>query len=179
MSNILTYKFFSNSTLAVAQRLLGKYLVRKVGRRMVAVMVTEVEAYDGSRDKASHASRGRTKRNAVMFGPAGCWYVYFTYGMHWMLNIVTGKEGYPAAVLVRGIEVEGKRIDGPARLTRFLKINNRFNKKPATRRAGLWIEDRGVRIPKSRIRRTARIGVEYAGPVWAKKRYRFLIQDNK
>ena len=71
-------------------------------------MITEVEAYDGPRDKASHASRGLTPRNAPMFGEAGRFYIYFTYGMHWMLNIVTGKRGYPAAVLIRGVQYWGR-----------------------------------------------------------------------
>jgi len=88
----------------VAPELLGKFLCKPLGNRVSkCFMITEVEAYDGFRDKASHASRGWTARNAPMFGEAGRWYVYFTYGMHWMLNIVTGPKDYPAAVLIRGI----------------------------------------------------------------------------
>lgn len=134
-------------------------------------MITEVEAYDGPHDKASHASRGLTPRTKIMFGPAGYWYAYFTYGMHWLANIVTGREGYPAAVLIRGVE----SITGPARVAKYFKIGKPQNGKPATHNAGLWIEDRGVKIPPAHVRRAARIGVVYAGPVWAKKRYRFSI----
>lgn len=133
-------------------------------------MITEVEAYDGFEDKASHASRGKTDRNQVMFGEAGRFYVYFTYGMHWLLNIVTGKENYPAAVLIRGVE----GVSGPARLTKKLKIGKRFNGLKAVPKNGLWFEDRGVKIESSRIKRTPRVGVDYAGK-WAGKLYRFLI----
>src|SRR3989338_4648093 len=118
MRSALPEKFFNRSTLRVARELLGKHLVRRIGKREVARMITEVEAYIGHKDKASHASRGRTERNAPMFGKAGYWYVYFTYGMHWMLNIVTERNGYPAAILIRGVQ----GISGPARITKFLKI---------------------------------------------------------
>lgn len=136
-------------------------------------MITETEAYTGPEDLASHAARGRkTKRTAVMFGPPGRWYVYFTYGMHWLLNIVTGREGYPAAVLIRGVAANMKIVSGPARVTKTFHINSSFNNKSASRRFGLWIEDRGANI--SKIIRSPRVGVAYAGPVWAKKPYRFI-----
>ena len=101
---VLNKKFFERDTITVAKELLGKCLVRRIGKKKLRVIITEVEVYDGFRDKASHASRGKTKRNELMFGDAGHWYVYFTYGMHWMLNIVTRKKDYPAAVLIRGIQ---------------------------------------------------------------------------
>lgn len=198
MRRILTQRFFNRPTLRVARDLLGKYLVRRSAGwrrpRELAQMITEVEAYHGFRDRASHASRGITARNRVMFGPAGYWYVYFTYGMHWMLNIVTERRGYPAAILIRGVgPVRGPRrrrgspgvasglasngvegITGPARVTKFFSIGNRFNGKPATRRTGLWIEDRGVKISPRAVRRSPRIGVAYAGP-WKSKLWRFYI----
>ena len=136
----------------------------------MAGMITEVEAYVGHKDRASHASRGETPRCRVMFGEAGQWYVYFTYGMHWMLNIVTEREGYPAAILIRGVE----RISGPGRLTKFLHVDKSFNGKPAKRGIGLWIEDRGAKIPKRAIHSGKRIGVEYAG-AWKNKHWRFYI----
>src|SRR3989344_5697076 len=131
MKKILGEQFFERSTLAVAKELLGKYLVRRVRGKEVSGMITETEAYDGFHDKASHASRGKTPRNAPMFGPAGCWYVYFTYGMHWMLNIVTREKGYPAAVLIRGVG----DISGPARVTKRLKIDKKLNGMSASRRS--------------------------------------------
>ena len=132
-------------------------------------MITEVEAYDGHKDKASHASRGLTERNKVMFGEAGHWYVYFTYGMHWILNIVTSPQGYPAAVLLRGV----KEINGPGKLTRDLKIDNKLNSKAISEKSGLWVEDRGVQVKK--FERTPRIGIDFAGPYWAKRKYRFVL----
>jgi DNA-3-methyladenine glycosylase len=138
-------------------------------------MITEVEAYDGFSDEASHASRGKTARNAPMFGEAGRWYIYFTYGMHWMLNIVTGKKDYPAAVLIRALGNPVTKLNGPAKLTKYLKIDKRFNDKIASHKTGLWIEYRGIKIKKSQIMRAPRIGVDYAGK-WAKKPYRFYVE---
>ena len=181
MRKVLASGFFDRPTLRVAKELLGKFLVRRFPRRSAsglrksasreaAAMIIEVEAYIGFHDLASHASRGKTARNTVMFGRAGVWYVYFTYGMHWMLNIVTGPKGYPAAVLIRGIE----GIPGPARVTKYFKVDRRMNLKPASRKTGLWIEDRGARIPKSRMKRGMRIGVDYAGS-WKRKLWRFYV----
>lgn len=178
MRKILAQKFFDRPTLKVAEDLLGKYLVRKYRGKEIAAMITEVEAYDGPHDRASHASHGKTERTKIMFGPAGHWYVYFTYGMHWLVNIVTGPEEYPAAVLIRAVQsydVGHRKIEGPARTTKFFKIDKQFNGKAASRKAGLWIEDRGVKIKRSQIEKGPRIGVNYAGPVWAKKPFRFLF----
>lgn len=168
---VLSAKFFNRSASAVAKDLLGKFLVRKYRGRELAHMIAEVEIYDGLKDKGSHAWRGRTKRNFPMFGPAGIWYVYFTYGMHYMLNIVTGPENYPAAILIRGID----GIFGPARLTKKLKIDKNFNNKPANKKSGLWIEDRGVKIGRGQICAGPRIGIDYAGEFWKRKEWRFWL----
>ncbi len=109
-----------------------------------------------------------------MFWPSGYWYVYFVYGMHEMLNVVTGREGHPGAVLIRGIE----GIEGPGRLTKHLSISRALNALPAAPPSGLWIEDRGIRIKKSQIQRTPRIGVSYAGE-WALKPWRFVLKGNR
>ncbi|KKU66504.1 MAG: hypothetical protein UX89_C0023G0001 [Parcubacteria group bacterium GW2011_GWA2_47_16] len=169
MNKVLPQNFFNRPTLAVSDELLGCFLCRQIGKKTTRLKITETEAYDGPEDKASHASRGKTTRNAPMFGKAGQFYVYFTYGIHWMLNIVTGPKDYPAAILIRGTD----KVTGPARLTKFLSIDKSFNKKPATRKTGLWFEDRGEVIKQSEIKRTPRVGVAYAGPVWSKKLYRF------
>jgi DNA-3-methyladenine glycosylase len=171
MKKRLLISFFNRSAPIVASELIGKYLVRKIGARVTAYMITETEAYEGLKDKASHASRGKTKRNEIMFRDAGHIYVYFTYGMHWMLNIVTGAEEYPAAVLIRGV----KGISGPARLTKKLKIDGKMNGEIMGGKAGLWIENRGTQISPRKIQRTPRIGIKYAGPVWSKKKWRFLL----
>lgn len=171
MRRVLKQEFFSRSALMVAEDLIGKFLVGLYQGREISSMITEVEAYDGFKDKASHAHRGKTERNKVMFGKAGMWYVYFTYGMHWMLNIIVGPEDYPAAVLIRGV----KNIIGPGRLTKYFKITGNLNSKKCSRKNSLWIEDRGVKIKLSQIKKTKRVGVEYAGPYWAKRKYRFIL----
>ncbi len=179
MRKILGEKFFNRPTLKVAESLLGKYLVRKYRGKTIAAMIIEVEAYDGPNDKASHASHGKTERTKIMFGPAGHWYVYFTYGMHWIVNIVTGKKDYPAAVLIRAIQTidVGRRyVGGPARVTKFFKIDKKFNSKAANKKTGLWIEDRGIKIKKSKMQRGPRIGINYAGPVWSKKKYNLHLK---
>lgn len=168
---ILPREFFDRPTLLVARELLGKFLVRKRSDGAQAYMISETEAYDGPDDRASHASRGQTARNAVMFGDAGAFYIYFIYGMHCMLNVVTGPRGYPAAVLIRGVA----ELSGPGRLTKALAITRKLNSKRCEKRAGLWIEDRGVVIADSDIIRTPRVGVAYAGKTWAERPYRFLI----
>lgn len=172
---VLAPSFFERSTLKVAQELLGKFLVMqdRAGEKR-ALMVNEVEAYVGPHDLACHAARGKTPRTQVMFGPPGHFYVYFVYGMHWMLNIVTEKEGYPAAVLIRGTG----ELRGPARLTKFLGIDRRFNGLVATPKNGLWFEGRNVVFPKNSIQKTPRIGVSYAGPVWAAKPYRLVLSPS-
>ena len=167
----LEKKFFVRPTLTVAKDLLGKYLTIRADGKIQRFMITEVEAYDGFKDKASHASRGKTERNTPMFGEAGVWYVYFTYGMHYMLNIVTGPQNYPAAVLIRGVE----GIYGPARITKALKIDKGFNNKIASPKIGLWIESGSILNSKLKIQNSSRVGVAYAGPVWSQKKWRFLI----
>ena len=167
----------TKKTVAVARWLLGKVLVRARRGRETAVLITEVEAYDGARDRASHAhaDRGRTPRNAVMFGPGGQWYIYLCYGVHEMLNLVTGPRDYPAAILIRGVA----GVTGPGRVTRALGIDRKLNAAPAARASGLWIEDRGVRVPRRLVQATPRIGVDYAGPVWAGKKWRFYFDPEK
>lgn len=188
---VLTSAFFRRPVLQVAPDLLGKYLVRRIGKgrtaKIIDLKITEVEAYDGPHDKACHAHKGRTARTAPMFGHGGRFYVYFCYGIHWMLNIVTGPKDYPAAILIRG----AGDISGPAKLTKYLRIGKALNEKEANPDSGLWFEDRapkdsqghGKRRPgnrtlstdKKHIKKGPRIGVGYAGPVWANKPYRFTL----
>ncbi len=167
---VLQKEFFEKPTLRVARELLGKYLVRRVGGKTIAIAITETEVYDGFDDLASHARRGQTPRNTPMYGEAAVAYVYFTYGMHWMLNIVCGKEKYPAAVLIRG----AGGIVGPARLTKALSIDKRLNHQKLGKKLGLWIEDRGLKVTKKDYEATGRIGVDYSGD-WAQKPLRFVL----
>ena len=160
----------STNTTALARDLLGKLLVRHLADGTVARRrITEVEAYDGERDLACHASKGRTRRTEVMFQPGGIWYVYLCYGVHEMLNLVTGPADYPAAVLIRGVA----GIAGPGRLTKQLRIDRRLNGAAAAPASGLWLEDDGWRPPARLVRAGPRVGVAYAGPVWAAKPWRF------
>jgi len=185
---MLNQNFFNQPTLKVAQDLLGCFIIRKVGRKIIRAKIVETEAYNGPRDLASHASRGRTARNAVMFGPAGMIYVYFTYGLHFMLNIVTGKTGYPAAVLIRALEpveainhkskIINLKFNGPARLTKTLAINKTFNHLPIfTRKHGLWLEKPTRQLQPKQIIRAKRIGVDYAG-AYKDKKWRYYLKDN-
>jgi DNA-3-methyladenine glycosylase len=167
---ILGPDFFDRRTLTVARELIGKFLVRRLDDADVALMINETEAYDGFLDKGSHAHRGQTPRNTPMFGSAGAIYVYFTYGMHYMLNLVCGAPGHPAAVLVRG----AGEVVGPARLTKALHIDKAINDKPLGVATGLWVEDRGVRLRPSDVARTPRIGIPYAED-YIDKPWRFLL----
>jgi DNA-3-methyladenine glycosylase len=172
--SLLPSAFFDRPADRVARELLGAWLVvRGPDGRPTRHVVFETEAYLGAHDLACHGSKGMTRRNAVMFGPAGRWYVYLCYGMHWMLNIVTGAEGVPAAVLIRG----AGDLVGPGRVTKGLGIDKSFDGLAATRRTGLWFEP-GKPIPPRRIERTPRIGVGYAGE-WAEKPLRFVVDLEK
>jgi DNA-3-methyladenine glycosylase len=129
--------------------------------------INETEAYDGEEDLACHASKGKTQRNQVMYGEPGVIYLYLCYGMHWLLNIVCEKKGYPAAVLLRGT----LEVNGPGRLTKKLGIDGQLNRKRAVYSNGLWFEQGD--LVKKEIQTGPRIGVNYAGEYWAKKPYRF------
>lgn len=176
MKKVLRKSFFNRDTKKVARDLLGKFLVRKISDKEVSAMITETEAYDGLKDKASHASKGRTRRTEVMFGHPGILYVYLCYGAHYMLNIVTREKDYPAAVLIRGAVTDSKNLSGPGKLTNFLHINQKLNTLPAQKKSGLWIEDRDIVILRKHIATTPRIGVDYAGPIWSKKPWRFKVK---
>ncbi len=167
---ILGPDFFDRRTLSVARDLIGKHLVRTIDGAEVAVVITETEAYDGFRDKGSHARRGQTPRNTPMYGGPGGIYVYFTYGMHHMLNLVTREPGYPAAVLIRG----AGDVVGPARLTKALAIDKAVNGLPLGVGSGLWIEDRGVKVRAREVERTPRIGIPYAED-YIDKLWRFVL----
>ncbi len=170
--DLLPSAFFDRPADRVARQLLGMHLVARTEVGVVRLPVLEVEAYLGSHDLACHGSRGMTKRNATMFGPAGCWYVYLCYGMHWMLNIVTGQPGVPAAVLLRG----AGHLLGPGRLTKGLGIDRTLDGTEAVPASGVWFEDVGIKVPPRRIRRTPRIGIGYAG-AWVEKPLRFVLES--
>src|SRR3989338_2012620 len=173
MRKRLTRDFFDRPTIKIVKELLGKFLVRKTGRKIIAAMITEIEAYVGLHDLASHASRGRTPRTEVMFGPPGLAYVYLIYGMYHCFNIVTERNDYPAAVLIRSIDVAG--INGPGKVCRYFKIKKLLNNENLVNSKKLWLEDREVKIKPEQIKRAPRVGVDYAG-AYKHKLWRFFIK---
>lgn len=187
-TEILTSSFYNRGVLEVAPDLLGRRLVRILDGVRLAGIITETEAYNGETDRACHARSGLTGRNAVMFGPPGRAYIYFTYGLHWMLNIVTQPEGEPTAVLIRAIypteglqQIAARRAgrppqvwtDGPAKLCQALDIRGELNGAAVTdTTAGLWIEA-GQPVPPARIHTGPRVGIDYAGEPWISLPWRF------
>ncbi len=172
---VLPRSYFNHSTVQVARSLIGKYLVRVIDGRILAGKIVEVEAYVGSKDRACHASKGRTQRTEVMFGPAGVAYVYLIYGMYHCLNVVTEREEFPSAVLIRAIELDAELIDGPGRLCRALEVDRRLNLVDLTIGESLWFEDRGEVVGRGTVGAYPRIGVDYAGE-WAEKLWRFRLR---
>ena len=160
----LSKRFYQQDTLKVAQNLLGCFLVRQIGKKIIKGMIVETEAYIGEDDLACHASRGRTPRTEIMYGEAGRAYVYMVYGMHHCLNVVTEKKNFPAAALIRGIAVEGGNmiLDGPGKLCKFFKVDRKLNGWDLTEGKKLWIE-KGIKIKKPRIKKSKRVGIDYAG----------------
>jgi len=175
MRRILSRIDFNRPTLSVARSLIGKYLVRSIDGRMLAGKIVEVEAYVGPQDKACHASKGRTQRTEVLFGPPGVAYVYLIYGMYHCLNVVTEREEFPSAILIRAIEIDGELIDGPGRLCRALQIDRCLNRVDLTTCESLWFEDRGILVERGDVGAYPRVGVDYAGE-WAKKPWRFRLR---
>ncbi len=165
--------FFRRDVLEVAPALPGKLLVRQFedGRRLVSRII-EVEAYRGSDDLACHASRGRTPRTEIMFAPGGFIYVYLIYGMYWMLNFVTGEEGIPQAVLIRGLE----SVSGPGRLARDYGITKDFYGEDLGNSTRLWLEDSTEPVE---LITSSRIGIEYAGDYWASRPWRYVAVRDK
>ena len=159
---VLDATFFDRPAEKVAHDLIGCRLHWRKGDHSHSRIITETEAYIGPHDLASHASRGRTKRNEAMFGPPGTLYVYFVYGLHWMLNVVTGPVGYPAAVLIRAVE----GIVGPGRLTKAIGITGEPNEMDTSTETGVWFTER-LRPQSKLIQRSSRIGVGYAGEIWS------------
>lgn len=169
MTERLGREFYTRDVLEVAPSLLGKHLVRvRPDGGISRYVISETEAYRGGEDRACHASKGRTVRTEVMFGEGGLVYMYLIYGMYWMMNVVTGTEGVPQAVLFRGLQ----EVSGPGRLTRFLEIDKSFYGEDLVYSDRLWIEESGIHAKYSA---TPRVGIDYAGAPWTKKPWRYLM----
>ncbi len=161
--------FFTRDVLEVAPDLLLKILaIRLEDGSIGKFSISETEAYRGSRDKACHASKGRTPRTDIMYHEGGRLYVYFVYGMYWMLNIVCGTENDPQAVLIRGFE----NCAGPGRVTKLLGIDRSFYGEDLTTSSRIWIEDPGI---KPVYKTSPRIGINYAGEPWKSKPWRYHL----
>jgi len=188
LSSCLPRDWYERDPVVVARELLGMQLVRMLDRQMLRGVISETEAYRGEEDLACHARVGRTARTAVMYGPAGVAYVYFTYGLHWCLNAVCLPPDYPAAVLIRaiepleGLEVMGARrggrpqtqwTDGPAKLTQALGIDGGQNGVDLTSTAGeLWIEP-GNLVPDDAVVIGPRVGINNVPEPWRSMPWRF------
>ncbi len=163
----LDIEFFERPTLLVAKELIGKYLIFK-NRKLI---ITETEAYISENDEACHASRGKTKRTEVMFGKAGCLYVYFIYGMYYCMNVVTEREGFAAAVLIRGaLEITDeyqKLFNGPGKLCKALSVDKSYNTLNIIENDEIYFLDSPLKYP---ILTTPRIGISKAQD----KLWRFL-----
>lgn len=168
-SSRLNRDFYIRDVLYVAPELIGKELVIRLGDNSYGnYIITEVEAYRGAEDKACHASKGRTQRTEIMYHEGGKLYVYFVYGMYWMLNIVTGEKNNPQAALLRGIE----GYNGPGKLTRGLRINGSFYGEDLTISSNIWIENNGRTCE---YKTGPRIGIDYAGKPWKDKPWRYYL----
>jgi DNA-3-methyladenine glycosylase len=184
--------FYARPVLTVARDVIGKLLVHESARGVLAGRIVESEAYRGPEDRAAHSWGGRrTARTAVMFGPPGFAYVFFVYGMHWHLNLVTTREGAPHAVLLRATEpliggpemarrrklpVDDVRLsNGPGKLCQAFDVDRRYNGVDLTT-GSLYLSE--APTPRSKLGRSPRIGVDYAGD-WAEKPWRFFEQGNR
>jgi DNA-3-methyladenine glycosylase len=160
--------FYIADVLSVAPALPGKILAVKVSDTVIhRLRITEVEAYRGVEDMACHAYKGRTKRTEIMFHEGGRLYIYFIYGMYWLMNIVTGGENEPQAALIRGVE----NYPGPGRLTKALAIDKSYYGEDLVTSERIWVEDDGLR---PEIKTSPRIGIEYAGDFWKTRPWRYF-----
>jgi DNA-3-methyladenine glycosylase len=190
----LSHSFYTRKTLKVAKELLGKILVRKTNKGIISGRIVEVEAYIGFNDPASHAYTGKTKRNASMFKEGGCAYIYFIYGMYYCVNVVTEKEGFPSAVLIRALEpLEGINLmkknrksqntqnltNGPGKLCQALNIDRELNGIDLCGET-LFIADDGFYVSAKdgkakKISSSSRIGVKTG----LNHKWRFFIEGSR
>jgi len=178
MKKVLNKEFFHRDCLDVAPDLVGKILcVRQADNSVRRVRITESEAYRGEEDTACHAHKGRTPRTELLYGKSGIIYVYLCYGMHWLMNVITGEEGHPQGVLFRagGIPLDDsgvkKKLDGPAKLTKYLGINKTHNGMTIYDNPDVWLEDDGETFE---IKTAKRVGIDYATEEYRNKQWRFL-----
>lgn len=173
MGVILTGEFFHRDCLEVAPDLCGKELCVRCEGGVKRLVITETEAYRGEEDTACHASKGRTRRTEILYGESGLIYVYLCYGMHWLMNIVTGEKDQPQAVLLRAAQ---KPFDGPGKLTRYLGIDKSFNGCHICSDPRVWFEDSEK---KPQLVALPRVGIDYASEEYRLKPWRFCIRPQR
>ena len=160
---------FAVDAVTAAKALVGVWLCRRMADgTVVRRRITETEAYCGEEDTACHAHKGRTARTDVMYSAGGCAYIYLCYGMHEMLNIVTGPKDRPEAVLIRGVE----GLEGPGRLTRLLSIDRALNREDLVSSDRLWLESDGAYV---KFTAAPRIGIAYASRRDQNRKWRFTL----
>jgi DNA-3-methyladenine glycosylase len=170
MMKRLDEPFFHRDCLAVAPDLVGKLLVHQTPSGILRLRISETEAYRGEEDTACHAHKGRTPRNEVLYGEAGTIYLYLCYGVHWLMNVITGEVGQPQGVLIRAC----LDANGPGKLTKQLQLTGTMNRSHICRQDTLWIEDDGKRyeiVPKKRV------GIGYAAKEDQDRLWRFTMGE--
>lgn len=173
MNKRLGEEFFHRDCLEVAPDLVGKVIVRRLSNgTILRERIAETESYRGEEDLACHASKGRTKRTELLYGKSGIIYVYLCYGMHWLMNVITGELQQPQGVLIRAGEVH----NGPAKLTKYLQVDKKFNGKSFVSNDELWIEDDGTTV---KFRTDVRVGIDYAGDYWKNLQWRWILESKQ
>ena len=166
---LLDKTYFARPAPELAPDLLGKWLCVRRGDTVLRRRITETECYFGEEDTACHAHKGRTPRTDTLYLAGGVSYVYLCYGIHSLLNLVTGEEDHPEAVLIRGVE----GASGPGRVTKALGITCADNRLPLTPENGIWIEDDGT--PPPAFEALPRVGIDYAAEADRLRPWRFLV----
>ena len=164
---ILDKEYFSAPATALAPDLLGKILCRRTNEGIIRARITETECYFGEEDTACHAHKGKTERTKPMYESGGITYVYLCYGIHSLLNIVTGEKDHPEAVLIRGVE----GANGPGKATKLLKITTADNALSLCEQNGIWIEDDGAKVEYLSL---PRVGIDYAEKEDRERKWRFV-----
>ncbi len=164
--------FLSQSATVLAPALLGKLLCRRTEDGIVKYRIMETECYCGEEDTACHASKGKTERTSVLYEQGGTAYVYLCYGMHALFNVVSGREGHPEAVLIRGVI----GYNGPGKLTKAMQIDKSLNKEDMVNSKALWLEDDGC-LPDYRTAK--RVGIDYATPEYRDILWRYIVNEQE
>ncbi|MBO5056632.1 MAG: DNA-3-methyladenine glycosylase [Lachnospiraceae bacterium] len=172
MGKRLLRRYYSQPATVLAADLIGKLLCRRTDAGILKYRIAETECYYREQDTACHASKGKTERTKVLYEKGGTAYVYLCYGIHSLFNVVTGKEGFPEAVLIRGVE----DYNGPGKVTKAMSIDRSLNGIDLVTSKELWIEDDGVRPEYTAAKR---VGIDYATPEYRDVLWRYIIKDGR